>query len=971
MKCSFVCALALALSAWAGPNALSPSKPTAKQRAIQKEAKQRLARTPLYFEPNQGQTDPRFRFLARGAGFLTFLDGQQAVFVNKATTKPIRLRFLDSQAPLAAAGEDKLAGISNYFIGSDPQKWRTDVPHFRRVRFRNVYEGVDAVFYSDAEGRMEYDFVVHPGGDPSRVQLTWEGVEQMKLSPEGDLVLTTSAGEIIQKQPVVYQEFDGVRVAVKAHYVLKGNRVEFALSAWDRTKPLVMDPALLYSTYLGGAAEDEAYAIAVDPQGPAYVVGSTASANFPTIGGFQGTYLGRGDAFVVKLTASGNDLVYATFLGEAGTEFANGVVADSQGNAYVTGLTTSYGFPTSATAYQKEFSGRQDAWVTKLSPFGNQIRFSTYLGINDSFESGTAIGIDSLGQPIVTGTTTTTEFPTTVGAFDRTFNGGTDVFVAKFNATASELQFSTFLGGNLDEVPNAMVIDPAGEIYVVGFTSSADFPTTAGAYDTTANGLSDGFITRMSADGRRLVFSTFLGGGNGDTIYGLELEPGGRILVAGQTQSTNFPVSDLALQRTLAGETDAFVTRLNSIGSFLIASTYLGTIFFEEGRAIKAGDGGFPILVGYSESNNFPVTQGAIGVSGNSNGDGFMTIFDPLLNRYSYSTVLGGSGSDQPFAMALDFNGDVYITGRTRSNNFPVTSGALQTTPRGLIDGFVMRINDVLLSECVSPVTPLDVAFPAAGGNSGITIQGGCPWHAFASAPWINITSPRVFLGQGSLNYTVAGNAAAAPRTAAVYVAGNLNLLIQKGTDQSAPFADVSAADPLADHVRVIKSRNVTLGCGPNIYCPNSATTRGEMAAFIIRAVLGTDDFPVSQQAYFADVPSTHIFFRHIQKMRELNITLGCGSPAAGVNNYCPNDPVTRGQMAAFLVRAKFGATFTNQTIPYFTDVPSSNQFFPHIQKLRQYGVTLGCGGGRYCVNESTTRLQMAAFLTRMFFTPW
>lgn len=943
-----------------------PSARTEQALQTQKRGHAALGKLPLYFEPNQGQADPAVRYISRGGGFTTLLTGQEAIFSNSSLRTPLRLEFVNAQNSKEVEAQEKLPGISNYFYGKDPSKWTTDVPHYAKVRFRNVYPGVDVVFYN-GEQRLEYDLVVAPGSDPSVIALRWQGADGMRLDKSGDLVLMTSAGEIRQRRPVVYQEIDGQKVAVQASYLMKDSgRVGFELAQWDRKQPLVIDPQIFYSTFVGGSGAEDIGGIAADPSGAIYLTGGTASVDLPLSNAFQTAYGDRGDAFVSKLAIGGGALVYSTYLGGEFLDQAYGIAADSAGNAYVTGLTGSFGFPVTTNAYQKDFTGSQDAFVTKLSPFGNNLVFSTFLGTGDTFETGWGILVDKSNSPIVVGTTNSSTFPVTNGAFDRSYNGGLDIFATKLDPQGRQIVFSTFIGGNLDDYPTSTTTDLAGEIYVGGYTASTNFPATTNSFDPSHNGIEDGFFLKLSQTGDRLIFATYLGGSGFDAVWGVGVEPGGRILVTGETSSTNFPTTANAYERTMRGVSDAFVTRFTSTGEKMIAGSLLGSTRREFGRAIQPGPGGHLIVAGYSESNNFPSTPDAFGSSSNFFGDVFLTILRPLGETLQFSSIVPGSFSDEPRAMTVDASGELYIAGRTNSPDYITTTGAYDTSYNNGIDAFVTRITNLNLADCVGGVNPTGTTYDSTGGGGGVGVTGNCNWWAFSSTPWVTITGSPLQNGVGSLNYTVAPYAGEEPRTAAVNVASNLIHLLQRGTTVTPPFQDVPVNDPFVDYVRVIKNNAVTAGCAANAYCPGDNTTRGQMAVFLVRSLLGTDNFTVPATQYFEDVPASHPQYKWIQKLRELGVTTGCN-----LVQYCPNDPVTRGQMAVFLVRSKFGNNFTYPPTPYFQDVPTNHPFFNFIQKLRQVGITTGCSGTQYCANDNNTRGQMAVFLTRMFFTPW
>ena len=499
---------------------------------------------PLSFEANRGQVDGQVRYLARGPGYTVFLTDREAVLTLKAraadrgplASEPGRERpRLSSGAVLriqpAGAGRhaavqplDQLPGVSNYFIGNDPARWRTGIPTYGKVKYDGIYPGVDLVYYGN-QRQLEFDFIVAPGADPSTIGLAFQGIDDLEVGPQGDLVLKVKGGEVRMHKPSVYQAVEGQRQTIPGEYVVKGkNQVGFMVAAYDTGKPLVIDPTLSYSTYLGGASADVGNSIFVDGAGNAYVTGSTQSsgaapAGFPTtVDAFQTTFGGTTDAFVTKLSADGKTLVYSTYLGGADDDVGNSIVVDGAGNAYVTGSTKSSGaapagFPTTMDAYQTVYGGSGDAFVTKLNPGAlgvNDLVYSTYLG-GASDDMGNSIFVDGAGNAYVTGSTQSSGaapagFPTTAAAFQTTFGGTTDAFVTKLNGTGTALVYSSYLGGASDDMGNSIFVDGAGNAYVTGSTQSsgaapAGFPTTVDAFQTIFGGTTDAFVAKIGPSG--------------------------------------------------------------------------------------------------------------------------------------------------------------------------------------------------------------------------------------------------------------------------------------------------------------------------------------------------------------------------------------------------------------------------------------------------------------------------------------
>lgn len=440
----------------------------------------------LRFERNQGQMDERVRFAARGAGYGLWLTDEGALLSLRSSApereKPqaavIRMKLLKANGQALARGAEELPGRSNYFVGNDPRKWRSGVSNYAKVVYSQVYRGVDLVYYGKG-GELEYDFKVAAGANPEAIGWRIEGAQRLRLDASGELVIGTAAGEVRQRRPLAYQEEGGKRREVAARYEMRGgNEVSFALGRYDRGKPLVIDPVLSYSTYLGGNSDDVAMAVAADAAGNAYVTGYTFSTDFPTVGGLQHTSPGVFDAFVAKLNPAGTALVYSTYLGGNNGDMGNGIAVDAGGNVYVTGATSSDNFPT-ANPIQPPFNrGFSDAFVTKLNATGSALVYSTYLG-GTKLDEGLSISVDAAGNAYVAGSTHSTDFPT-VNPLQPAYGGFTsDGFVAKLNPAGSALVYSTYLGGIGEDTAYAVAADAAGNAYVTGSTSSANFPTAA------------------------------------------------------------------------------------------------------------------------------------------------------------------------------------------------------------------------------------------------------------------------------------------------------------------------------------------------------------------------------------------------------------------------------------------------------------------------------------------------------------
>lgn len=551
------------------PKNVTPA-PSDSKRMIER-VKTAYGKLPISFEANRGQTDSTVKFISRGSGSTLFLTSNGAVLAVKSASdgavdrgtrsasKPragaMRMSMVGANPAPEITGLDRLSGNSNYFRGSDPGKWQSNIPTYARVEYRELYPGVNLVYYGN-EQQLEYDFEVAPGGNPSDIRMAFEGVKKVAISADGDLTLRTAGRDIRMHKPSIYQETNGARQTIAGRYVVKGRRqIAFEVGAYDKGKALVIDPVLTYSTFLGGSSYEISRSIALDSAGNAYVTGQTNSFNFPvTINGYDTTYANYADVFVTKMNADGTQMVYSTYLGGNSDDRSLGIAVDSSGNAYVTGGTSSTDYPTTPGAFQTGMPGQQyygDAFVTKLNSDGTALIYSTFLGGMNS-DQANAIAVDSSGNAYVAGSSYSSNFPTTPGAFQTSLSTtyNEDAFVTKLNDSGTALVYSTFLGGAGEDGANAIKVDSSGYAYVTGMTASADFDVTAGSFQTIYGGSSgnynpygDAFATKLNQTGTSLVYSTYLGGNGDDTGYGLALADSGEIYLTGSSTSVNFPTT--------------------------------------------------------------------------------------------------------------------------------------------------------------------------------------------------------------------------------------------------------------------------------------------------------------------------------------------------------------------------------------------------------------------------------------------
>jgi hypothetical protein len=732
--------------------------PIARARAMKT-----FAALPMMFEANSGQADPRVKFLSRAPGYTLFLTDQEAVLslpsgsagsesanaVQNSQKSPrpqpdksearnltriVRLKFAGGDTPTAITGRNQLRGKTSYFLGNDPTQWHRNIANYEGVEYRGVYPGVDVVFHGNQQ-HLEYDFVVAPGADPHAIALDVEGAKHMRITPRGDVVLGVGQSELELEKPVVYQELEGQRREVAGNFVLSGpRRIGFSLGPYDHSQPLVIDPTLAYSTYLGGSSYDWGSGIAVDSSDNIYVTGWTTSTNFPTANAFQSTNHGSENAFVAKLNNTGSELVYSTYLGGSSSDLASGIAVDSSGNAYVVGQTGSTNFPT-MNPIQAANNGSVNAFVTKLNNTGSALVYSTYLGGSNrgNGDAGFGIAVDSSGSAYVTGLANSANFPT-VNPIQATNNASDGTaFVAKLNSAGSALVYSTYLGGNTEDCGQGIAVDSSGDAYVTGFTDSTNFPTVNPLQPTFGGGV-DVFVTEINAAGSAWVYSTYLGGSGWDLGTGIALDSSDNAYVTGNTASTNFPTENPI--QAYGGNTDAFVTKLNfnpaTSALTLVYSTYLGGHSADYGTSIVVSSLDYAYVTGYTASTNFPLVSPFQTNCGgcSSYNDAFVAKLNPAGSALVYSSYLGGSNQDYGSGIAIDSSGNAYLTGGTSSTNFPTVDPFQATNESSSGTVFIAKISGPTLT--VSPTTLAagmagvsygPVTFTATGGTGTVTIS--------------------------------------------------------------------------------------------------------------------------------------------------------------------------------------------------------------------------------------------------------
>jgi hypothetical protein len=676
-----------------------------------------LSQLPLTFEANQGQADAAVRYLAHGSGYNLALTDSGATLALRhgAQQDLLRLQFVGANATSLVSGLDAQAGQANYLLGNDPSQWHTGVPLFGQVAYQRVYPGIDVVFYGNDQQQLEYDLDLAPGADPSQVRLRFDGAQGLTVDNQGNLVVQLTGGSVVQQAPVVYQQnSSGGRTAVAGRFGLRADgTVGLQLGGYDAAQALVIDPVLVYSTYLGGSGGDLGNSIAVDSSGNAYITGYSGSSNFPTASPSQQASTGGLDGFVAKLNAAGA-LVYATYLGGSDTDFGTRIAVDDAGNACIVGSTSSTNFPTLHPLQATSSGGGADAFVIKLNAAGAPV-YSTYLG-GSGYEAGNGIALDAAGNAYVTGYTESADFPT-AGTIGSIAPNNKNTFVVKLNPAGSALVYSLLVGGSGDTSGNVIAVDTAGNAYITGYTTSTNFPVSPNAVQPHPGGGGwDAFVSKVNATGSGLLWSTYLGGSGFEFGGEIAVDRFGNVYISGDTSSTNFPTVHPVQAAYGGGASDAFVAQLNATGTALVYSTYLGGSGDDHGGGVAVDLAGNASVSGYTNSTNFPTVSALQPTYGGGANDAFVA----KLNRTGaavHVTYLGGNGDDGSLGLAVDELANAYVTGYTYSTNFP-TANPAQATSGGDKEVFVTRL-------ALDPPTtgPLTFTTPTGSGPNNLTLR--------------------------------------------------------------------------------------------------------------------------------------------------------------------------------------------------------------------------------------------------------
>jgi uncharacterized repeat protein (TIGR01451 family) len=784
-----------------GHTASAASAPSSRTQSasVPEAAVERYDNLPLSFEANLGQADGQtqtngqIRFLSRGSGYSFFLTQTGALlsFARDSHSEAVlRMQLVGASANAHIQGQNELPGKSNYFIGSDSSRWRTGIPTYSQVKYESVYPGINLIYYGN-QHQLEYDFVVAPGADPDQIRLSVAGVEKLTVDAQGNLVLQHAAGEVQLLAPRIYQQLDGEKKEITGQWTLAADHVAgFHLGPYDRTQPLVIDPVLQYSSFLGGSQKNILNRIAIDAAGNAYVAGYTASGDFPAAPTPQAMTFGAGTtargAFVAKIDPTGTNLLYSTYLSGSTDEEATGLAVDNSGNVYLAGNTHSTDFPTrnalqSTCPTHNQAETCASAFLTKISASGDSLLFSTYLG-GSGGESARGVAIDSAGSAYVIGITSSLDFPVTPGAAQIKCGGACqqNAFVAKFVPSGESLAFATYIGGSAIDDAADLAVDSSGSIYLAGKTTSPDFPLAAPyqkscSSDATNSAacIATAFVTKIKADGSTFSYSTYLGGSLGSQASAVAVDAAGSTYVTGSTQSPDFPVVE-AFQKSCGLDpasgkcsTDAFLTKFTPAGDALVYSTYVGGTGDDHASAIAVDAAGNAHLAGTTESVDFP-TLASVQSQLKGASDAFVARFSAVGSALTFSTYHGGGATESGNSIALDAKGNVYLAGETTSSDFPTYHPFQSSCAGACTSAFVSKMSlpppstvPPTIQKSFAP-TSVELNVPASTSVLTLTIANPSANAVALTGVGVSDTIPSAMSASGSVTNTCGGTAALA-----------------------------------------------------------------------------------------------------------------------------------------------------------------------------------------------------------------
>jgi len=677
---------------------------------------------PFGFVENRGQTNENVRYIGSGPDFRAWFERGGVVFHKDDVNVEVSFENAahEPAGALSVRAEAPIGAHANFLNGNDPSRWRTNLPLFSTLVYRGVWPGVELRYRAD-QTRVKAEYEVEPGANPSAIRLRFEGVAHILM--DGSLQVHGDSGDFREEKPYLFQQTDdGQRTEITGGFhKFADGAIGFEAGDYDRNRPLIIDPYILFSGYFGGTSQDNISAVAVGSTGDLVVAGWTSSTDLPATGGAKPNNAGGVDAFVAGYAPNGGALQYCTYLGGAGDDRAFGIVFDGSGNSYITGWTSSTNFP-AIGGFQRSLGGTRDAFVAELNPTGSALIFSTYLG-GSGVDVGYAITLDASGEPVVAGDTSSTNLPVTANAFQQTFGGNQDAFVARLAVGGGSLVNLTYLGGSAIEHASSVRVDTAGSVVVGGYTFSTNFPVQL-AYQPASGGNQDGFVAKFASNLQSLTFSTYLGGSGGtaglpEEVNGVFIDLSGNIVAAGTTSSSNFPVTAGAYQTIFGGETDGFISRFSPLGA-LLQSTYFGGALTDSLNAVALDVHGYVYVSGSTYSLDFPTASNALQPLNAGLLDAFVGKLNITLSHLIYGTYFGGSQTDGVNAMAVDSETSILLAGQTTSPNLPV-AGSLGGTLNELAAAFITKLG-----------APFTVGtFSSAGAAGAYAID---QWHVTSFA---------------------------------------------------------------------------------------------------------------------------------------------------------------------------------------------------------------------------------------------